>query len=100
MSPPAGDGAFPLTACASLSLMRDVLAFYSTLINGQVWRNADLIEEEKLAIVLCAAEVLAQAHRTIAAEIMQRRQTGPAWTMSRDKIAETAGLIAWRMMDG
>lgn len=78
----------------STEVVTEILTLYASLVRGQL---VAATPEERLAAVICAAEVLAKAN-PIAITKLAMVAGRPAWLLKSDKIESTARAIAEKMV--
>lgn len=77
-------------------IVGDILAMYASMMNGQIIGDERAPEADRLAAVVCAAEVLKRAHAK--ALVMMAPVVSPAWLLGEDKLESTAQTLAERMV--
>lgn len=77
-------------------IVGDILAMYASMMNGQIISSESAEPPDKVAAVLCAAEVMKRAHAKALLAIAPTMS--PAWVLGEDKLESTAQTLAERMV--
>jgi hypothetical protein len=84
----------------ALKTVTQIMTLYSTMMHGQICNGTNLTQEEKIASLLYAADVMAKTHTKAIVAMCEEKNVSPTWMVSKEKVDEQAAVFCKRVVEG